>query len=374
MRERSVNWRAVFAFVLICIVAFSAHAEPPFIAAYVHLSRVVDREASESENHEAIAKSIASAKRSGLTVLMPYASSSSGIAYYPSSHHPESLYGEWDALGAYIEAARDAGIVVYPSVPVMTSGHDRPVGILKEHPDWALRDEDGSAIGYISAANRGARQWVVGMLRELVARYELNGLLLDYLRFPNRPVDLDPMGEEEYREAEGGAEFALTDRGDTPWQTFKEDNLTVLMAAIRGALPDTKLALYCWGPHVTKGHYVGQRWDLWAKRGYVDIINVSGYCYTENYGDRYMDAFRERLEGARALIKPGESGALFTFCLGVKTSHGAIKSSSEIDDYLRVSREAGMNGVAVFTLNALEAHLDDVVDAGYMSSYRTAIE
>ncbi len=351
-----------------------ASADEPFVAAYVHLAHVVDGDATEEVRLEAIRSSIESARRAGITVLMPYSSSSSGVAYYPSAHHPESLYGEWDALGAYIEAARDAGISVYPCVPVLTSGHDRPTGILKRHPDWALRDEGGEPIGYISAANPDARSWVVDMLRELATRYDAKGILLDYLRFPNRPIDLDPVGAADFVEQTGSSEYAMTDRGETPWQRYKEKSLSILMTQIREALGETQLALYCWGPHVTRGHYVGQRWDQWAKAGYLDIINVSGYCYTDNYGDKYMDVFRDRLAQARALVKPSESGALFTFCLGIKTSHGAIKDASQIDDYLRVSREAGIEGVAVFTLNTLEQHLDNVVDAGYLDAYAETIE
>jgi len=355
-------------------MSLAAPADEPFVAAYVHLAHVIDRDASEEARREAIAESIASAKRAGLTVLIPYTSSSSGVAYYPSSFHPESLYGSWDALGAYIDAARDAGLTVYPTVPVLTSGHDRPAGILERNPDWALRDEEGAPIGYISAANADARRWVVEMLRDLVARYELEGVLLDYLRYPNKPVDLEPVGAAGYEKESGGAKYELTDRGDTPWQRYKEENLTRLMSMIRGALGETRIALYCWGPHVTRGHYVGQRWDHWARMGYLDIINVSGYCYTENYGDRYMDVFRERLAKARGLVNPSESDARFTFCLGVKTSHGGIKDSTEIGEYLNVSREAGMNGVAVFTLNTLTGYLDDVVDAEYFPSYAETLD
>ena len=125
------------------------------------------------------------------------------------------------------------------------------------------------------------------------------------------------------------------------------------MTEIKAALPDTTLALYCWGPHVASGHYVGQRWADWAKAGYLDIINVSGYCYTDNYGEKYMEVFRQRLADARALVKPEESDARFTFCLGVVTSHGKIKAASEISTYLAAANELGVEGVAYFTLNTL---------------------
>lgn len=339
--------------VLTALVLSPVFAEAPFNAAYVHLHRVALPGDPVETRLMAIAESVTEAKRAGLNVVMPYATDSSGRSYYPGSFHPESLYGEWDALGAYIAAARSAGLTVYPAVPMLICGHDAPAGILKVHPEWALREEDGALGGYISPAHPEARAWVVGMLKELVARYALEGVLLDYLRYPNKPIDLDPAGAAAFEAANPEVKHAITDRGDTPWQRFKESQLTTLMSEIKAALPDTTLALYCWGPHVASGHYVGQRWADWAKAGYLDIVNVSGYCYTDNYGDKYMEVFRKRLADARALVKPEESDARFTFCLGVVTSHGKIKSASEIPQYIAAAKEAGIEGVAYFTLNTL---------------------
>ena len=341
-------------FFLALLAALPAFAEAPFNAAYVHLHRVALPNDPIEKRLADIDESIASAKRAGLNIVMPYAADSSGRSYYPGSFRPESLYGEWDALGAYIAAARSAGLTVYPAVPMLICGHDAPAGILLKHPEWALREKDGALGGYISAANPEARAWVLGMLQELVARYHLEGVLLDYLRYPNKPVDLDPVGAVAFAAANPDGKHAITDRGDTPWQRYKESQLTMLMADIEAALPDTTLALYCWGPHVASGHYVGQRWADWAKAGYLDIVNVSGYCYTDNYGEKYLEVFRQRLADARALVKPEESDARFTFCLGVLTSHGKIKSASEIPEYIAAAKEAGIEGVAYFTLNTLK--------------------
>lgn len=353
--------------VLLLMASFSvtATAGEPFIGAYVHLYKVA-RASDPVEKREAdIVRSVAAARRVGITVLMPYVSDSSGRAYYPSTHHPEKPYGDWDGVGKYIEAARKAGMKVYPTVPVLVSGHDEAKGVLAVHPEWSIRDENGKPSGYISPANPAARAWVVAMLQELVARYALEGVTLDYLRYPNRPVLLDEAGMAAYGEATGGAPYTLKDRGETPWQQFKEAQLTELAKAVDAGLPGVKKVLYTWGAHVHSGHYVGQRWVDWIDAGYIDIVNASGYCYTENYGDRYMDEFRERMANARALM-PGERGALLTFCLGIVTSHGGIKQTADINDYLTVSREQGVDGVAFFTLNTLEKHIDAVVEAGYL--------
>lgn len=362
--------RPFFALIALLALPLAAGGAEPFIGAYVHLHRVA-LPGDPIEKREAdIRESVAAAKRAGITVLMPYVSDSAGRAYYPSTHHPENLYGDWDGAGAYIAEARKAGMKVYPTVPVLVSGHDAPMGILAKHSEWAIRHEDGTPNGYISPAHPAARAWVVTMLQELVARYKLDGLTLDYLRYPNRPILLDEASVAAYSEATGGAPYAVTDRGETPWQRFKESQLTELAKAIDVGLPGVKKVLYSWGAHVADGHYVGQRWADWVKAGYIDVVNASGYCYTDNYGDTYMEVFRKRMKTARALM-PAERDALLTFTLGIVTSHGGIKQSADIQDYLTVSREEGVEGVAFFTLNTLLDHVDAVVEAGYLQGTDT---
>ncbi|MBX3179152.1 MAG: family 10 glycosylhydrolase [Candidatus Hydrogenedentes bacterium] len=361
------------ALVAALLMPWAALVAEPFIGAYVHLHRVAAPGDPVEKREADIRHSVATAKRAGITVLMPYVYDSAGRAYYPSAHHPEHLYGEWDAAGAFIAEARKAGIRVYPTVPVLVSGHDEPRGILAQHPEWAIRHEDGGPYGYISAANPAAREWIVGMLRELVTRYQLDGVTLDYLRYPNRPILLDEAGMAAYNEATSGAPYTVTDRGDTPWQRFKESQLTELAKAIDAGLPGVRKVLYSWGAHVSDGHYVGQRWADWVKAGYIDVVNASGYCYTDNYGERYLDEFRGRMQAARALM-PDVQAARLTFTLGVVTSHGAIKKTSDINDYLTIAREEGIEGVAFFTLNTLEEHVDEVVDGKFLDATAEATD
>jgi len=206
-------------------------------------------------------------------------------------------------------------------------------------------------------------------LKELVERYEVNGILLDYLRYPNKVIRLDEGSEERFLAQTGVESINIADRSDTPWQRFREDQLTTLMAEIHEALPDTTLAIYTWGPHVVSGHNVGQDWASWVRDGYLDIVNVSGYCYPDNYGNDYMDVFRNRLSDAKALLDAAGNRAEATFCLGVVTSHGRVERAAQIKDYLEAARDTGMQGVAVFTMATLDAYYEEMVQQGYIQRF-----
>jgi uncharacterized lipoprotein YddW (UPF0748 family) len=182
-------------------------------------------------------------------------------------------------------------------------------------------------LGYISPANPDARDWVTSLVAEVI-HYQPDGILLDYLRYPNRPVSLDPASSARLSEFQRDHPELL--RGAAA-QLFREEELSRLMKQIHDTVRATsetcQLALYSWGPHVTRDHPVGQTWHRWSQSGWVDMVNISGYCYPDNYGDRYMEVFRQRLADSVELNRSVQGRAEITFSLGVATSHGKIRDA-----------------------------------------------
>lgn len=356
----------------------SCHAglAEPWLAAYVHMPQCFPASGAQEEREASIGAALDDMKRSGLRIILPYVSTSAGEAHYPSTVIAKRAYGEWDPLGVFVREARARGLEVWPAVPMLISGHDAPKGILAEHPDWALRDAKGQATGYISPGAAGAREWLVSVIDEIVTRYQPDGLLLDYLRYPNQPVDFDAETRARFLQETGREDYDIRDRKDVQLQAFKEECLTELMGAIHKQLqetrPQVKIGLYTWGAHVSREHYVAQNWPEWVRRGYLDVVNVSGYCYPKNYGDAYLDEFRKRCRDAVACVEHVERHPVMTFALGVKTSHGEVTSAQEIGVYMKPAREEGMDGLAVFTLSYLRPYLDAFIEGDSLREFAPA--
>jgi hypothetical protein len=209
----------------------------------------------------------------------------------------------------------------------------------------------------------------------VVERYHPQGVLLDYLRYYNRPTRLDAQSEATLKEYQ--AQHPEEDAA-TLEQRLRERELTKLARSIshaaRRSRPDLQVAIYSWGPHVASGHLVGQAWPGWSRLGYVDMVNISGYCYPDNYGDRYLDVFSDRIGDAVRLNDAAHGRADITFCLGVVTSHGGIEAASWIDDYLTRAAAAGATGTALFTWSTAQPFLDDVDAGGYIERFLTSVE
>ena len=301
-------------------------------------------------------------KEFGLNAILPFVSSSSGKAHYESALLPERAYVLSDPVKILARGARSRGIGFYPVVPVVVCGDERPTGILLQHPEWALRHPDGRAMGYISPAHPEARKWLASVVREIVAKYQPDGIVLDYIRYANRPLRLDPAGEERFRKSLPPDCPPATEK--KLLQKFKESELTELVRQIseaaRAERPDLKLAAYCWGAHVARDHQIAQVWPVWVERGYLDMVNISGYCHRETYGEKFLEVFEQRMSEARALNRQLPKPAALTFALGVNTSHGRVHAADDIRKYLAIADRLKLDGVAYFTWEYLQPYLGEL--------------
>ena len=359
---------ALVLMVLLNLILQSANSAESFLAVYVNLHDVVDPKASVEDQSRSIADALDRMKSCGLNTVLPYATTTSGDATYPSQLLPRRLYGDRDLMAVLVGEAHSRGLKVYPAQCVLACGGEKLAGILLKHPEWALRDALGEALGSISPAHPKAREWVASVSREIVERYQPDGLLLDYLRFPNQPVQLDPESAKDSP--------APTDKKDkvaqARFQEIREAALTeqarLISKATRAAKPGLRIALYSWGPHVVKNHNVSQNWPLWAERGYVDNVNLSGYCFPKVYGDKYLEVFTKRLTDAAQFKAPVQ----LTFALGIKTSHGEISKASDVKPYLDLAARTGMQGTAVFTWGHLKPFVNDFERGNYLRKFEAS--
>ncbi len=115
-----------------------------------------------------------------------------------------------DALAAVIEAAHVQGLEVQAWVPQF---HDRAA--VQAHPEWqmmALVDGSvqpwrgaGGNTWFVNPLDAEARAYQLAIVEELLQGYDFDGLLLDWVRFDDWPMDLSETSRAHHQ-AHGGAE------------------------------------------------------------------------------------------------------------------------------------------------------------------------
>ena len=365
----SISLWTMSAIVSVCVDA--ADVPQPLRASYFHPNRVIPPKGTVEEQAAAIQTTLDRFESSGFNAIFPYFTGSSGDAYYSSTIHVTRVYEDRDPLADLIQEAQKRKIQVYPVLCVTVCGNDAPAGILKQHPEWALRHPDGSPLGYISPAHPDARRWLASVADEIVRKYQPDGIILDYIRYHNRPLLLDPAGDLRFR-------ASLPD-GVTPeqekklMQKFKEDELTELVRlyseTVRNARSETLLGIYSWGPHVAADHQIAQCWPRWVREGYLDLVNVSGYYHHDKYGARYLEMFEQKMRSAVELNRSTGRPVPLSFALGVETSHGRVHSAEDIRVYLNKAAEVELNGFVAFTWNTLLPYLEELDHTGDIRNF-----
>ena len=352
-------------------VAASAAARkaPGKLGVYCRLDDVVGNPTALRETMETI-------KAAGIDFILPYSKLTNGKVNWASTCAAPGMVANADFLPRVVEAAHAAGLLVYPVFCVTTEGGDeRGNPVLAQNPSWAFYF-NGARRGYIDPGNPAARRYEVDLMVEMVSKYPVDGLSLDYLRAPNR-VGYTDTGRAAFLEKHGvdlakvvaGADSrALETEGGvkatTPpaaankhplwpaWRTWRREQLNTFMreihTAVTQARPGLPISTYCWGAHTYTGNFeTCQDWKTWIAEGWLDWINPSAYRYQD-------DDFRQAAALNRANVPPGFP---FYLTIGVKTSHGELADLAAVRRHMAMAKAAGAEGLVFFTWESLRRFL-----------------
>jgi uncharacterized lipoprotein YddW (UPF0748 family) len=228
-----------------------------------------------------------------------------GTAFYKSNLEPwaDELGGKdpgFDPLELACREAHARDMELHAWVNVMpawrgTKPPANPEQVYNKHPEWFWYDQHGTRQAlssfYVSLnpCLPEVRAYTVEVFRDLVAHYDVDGLHMDYIRFPNEPPAIPkdsgidyPRDERTlalYREATG---LAPDDDADA-WNKWRTDQVTQLVADIQAMLRSTK-------PQVVFSASVGavpksalkhfQDGRRWADERLLDALILMNYVET----------------------------------------------------------------------------------------------
>ncbi len=334
----------------------------------------------EIKSPHALLKVMREIKAAGIDFILPDAKGTSGDIHWDSKVAPPELVRDREYMQKVVEYAHAAGLRVYPVVCVCTEGGNKVANsLLQKNPSWALYFEGGRK-GYIDVGNTDARAYELALISELVSKYDIDGLSLDYMRWENRvaysdtgreyflkkhKVDLAELvtiSPDVQLDTESGKQALSTvtkSAREHPiwpkWYNWRREKLNQFMgdleAVVHKAKPGLPISSYCWGAHTYIGKFeTCQDWKTWIAKGWLDWINPSGYRYTD-------EAFMDAAKNNRAAVPKGFP---YYITIGVRTSHGSLATADDVKRHIAMSKQAGADGVIFFTWDALKKFLPDV--------------
>lgn len=267
-----------------------------------------------------------------------------------------------DPLLLIIEEARKYGMQVHAWYDVFYVGLDEPGPILSAFPQWAARNPDGTS-GYTQGGKRfffvcpvheGVLEFYKGLLGEVAAMYDLDGIHLDYFRFPD-PTIADTCYCESCREAfkkTCGVDPLLLDPLEdfevySAWVAFRADHLSQFAASLAESIREVRpgILLSCavkpFGFPLLGYPGFLQDWPEWGRRKIFDFLVPMTYSSRP-----------EEFEGLLIWVRTFLQGT--PFCAGIWC---AGMEKEKVRDEITRARKHTPCGVVLFALPYLSSDL-----------------
>lgn len=288
---------------------------------------------------EAVDRVVDGAAEAGLNALFVQVRGR-GDAFYRSSLAPRSPLLEreprdFDPLRRLLARARMRRLAVHAWVNVLLTAHfgqPLPRGhVLEKHPDWVmvpksaataalvargarrlqLVEAAGRAEGdvegyYLSPAVPAVAEHLEAVVREIVRSYPVDGLHLDFIRYPGPSFDYSRAALSAFARSSGSGDLiAGPAQRPAAWDAWRRDVLSALTArladAARGARPGIVLSAAVAPDEAQAVSQKFQDWPRWMESGVIAALCPMTYTPDSRLFAQQLEAVRERTGPARPL-------------------------------------------------------------------------
>ena len=245
-----------------------------------------------------------------------------GDAWFPSNVYPyawpvrEQLADGFDPLAYVLEKAHARGIKVHAWINTLlvwsaASPPDDPSHVYNRHKDWMMYDRSGVSLASYSRAQFGrhniagafmspacpdVRRYIEDFVRDMISRYPVDGVHLDYVRYPMSSVDYGPDARRGFHATMGTDPLKLVREPEAvrrevgperyeqltaQWQAVRAGYVSGLVARIKAVVDSVRPGAVLSAavkPDISSALSVfGQDWPRWLAEGYVRMVLPMAY-------------------------------------------------------------------------------------------------
>jgi uncharacterized lipoprotein YddW (UPF0748 family) len=292
--------------------------------------------------------------KAGITTLIMLVKDTAGYVYYATEIGVPAPAWSWDFLAVFLEEAKKRRMEVHPWFCVFPES--AILGQVRQHPEWLIRGPKGEMVGAANPALPAVREYERSLMLEVVRKYDVGWVHLDYIRYPCEPTEpFFSFDAETLRlfKVDTGIDMAAVKARDTGnpawnvWLRWNTDRVTLFVRELRDALNGAgrkvKISAAVFPDAVNARVAIGQDWAAWGREGLVDMLNPMLYT---NDVKIYEKLAREAVGYAkgRTLVCPG---------IGIGTSHNQNTPEGMLEE-MRITKSLGGDGVVYFSSTSLK--------------------
>ena len=254
-----------------------------------------------------------------------------------------------DPFAFLIEQGHAANIKVYAWVNLLSLSTNKDAVLLKKYglevltrntkPKSTIADYKIDNQYFLEPGDLRVREYLGGIVEEIAVAYpQLDGFLLDYIRYPDvKPAyGYSEANIKRFKEATGVDVF---DERTESWRKWKRDQVTSLVREIaqkaRAIHPDIGIAATGCVSYSRAYMDSFQDWPLWINSGLVDFVELMNYPSDVGEYQKYINEAKEKVKDfSRVYMGLG--------------AYKLLKSPDVFLQQLTVAKDSGAGAVVVF--------------------------
>ena len=298
------------------------------------------------------------ARNAGLNAIF-YRVSRGGNAIYPSAMLPQDDWSTGrDEVKVAIETCRRYGLEFHAWRVCFHLGSAPADYVARLRKEGRISlDADGREAAFANPGDPRNRALEIDAMREIVERYDVDGLQLDYIRYTDDPhydFDYGPVSRSEFEHARNApvtgwpesVRFGALKEEYTRWMQRNIDQVVRDGARMIAEVnPRVCYSAAVWRRHQAYRYLIKQDWPTWLDEGWLDLLVPMDYVKD---ADELRDHVTQQVSLARGNTP-------------VAAGIGAwlLDSPEKLVDQVEAARAAGAAGFVLFSSNApdLDAQL-----------------
>jgi uncharacterized lipoprotein YddW (UPF0748 family) len=233
-------------------------------------------------------------------------------------------YAHFDTLAAAVEYGHQIGLEIHAWASVNEDDHGWGIQseFSKKHPEYRWRRRNGKAYhSQLSFAFPEVRKYKLGLLKELLQNYKIDGLFLDWIRTgdirDNPQTDAEGVADNGYEEPlikqfkkKFGIDPHEVPNGDERWVRLRAEPQTEFMREVKKLVRSQKRKIPVCAMVGHPWHYRGLQNKIdgnlrgllldvtaWAREGLMDSVVAAGYYRDGGNAEMAYKALKKETEG-----------------------------------------------------------------------------
>jgi uncharacterized lipoprotein YddW (UPF0748 family) len=292
-------------------------------------------------------------KRAGLDTIVPNMAWA-GRAYYPSSVLPQ--INQKDQLADCLAAAQQHALKLHVWLVCFNLEGAEPAYLERMRREGRLqRSAAGGEKQWLCPSDPRNRKHHTAIVTELATNYAIDGVMLDYIRYPNSDNCYCQGCHKRFVQQTGTGKLTWPadvrgGKHQGRYQTWRREQITTLVSELRSALkrvrPRASLSAAVYRSWPSCRLSMGQDWINWLRSGAIDFACPMNY-------EQDHALFETQLISQLKAAGPGKR-----IYPGIGVSHPGLPPEGTVHQ-VRLARRAGAKGFILFDLerDLLDQHL-----------------